>query len=664
MLEEVKATRSSDAPRAASAQDGGETSRSSGRTATATRHEGRGDRHDRHDRHEGRHDRRPYHDDDDDERRPKRRTPAALVKPVNFDFDDPDSDALTRDDFLKLVVGYDETLKDFDEGTIVHGRVVNIRENEVLVDIGFKSEGAIPIEEFEGVPDLAVGTEFDVYLEKMENQDGLIVLSKTRADFLKVWDRIKQAYDNQETVFGTVDRRIKGGLVAKLYGVDAFLPGSQVALRQVPNLDSLIGEKLEFRIIKLNKRRRNIVVSRRVVLEEERAKQKSKLIAELEKGQIRKGVVKNITDFGAFVDLGGIDGLLHLTDLSWGRVQHPSEVVQIGQELEVKVLDFDRERERISLGLKQLQPYPWKEVEAKYPIGARIKGKVVSITDYGAFVELERGVEGLIHISEMSWTKHVRHPSKILNVGDTVDAMVLKIDPENEKISLGLKQTEPDPWETLAEKYPPDTVLEGKVRNLTNFGAFVEIEEGIDGLVHISDMSWTKRVRHPSEVVKKGDVVRVKVLEVNKENRRISLGVKQTMEDPWDDLAQEYTVGTVLEGIVERLLDRGVVVELRAGVEGFVPVSHLLPDDIKKPAEYFGVSDRIPLKVIKMDPANRRIVLSIRAYMDDATAEDLASFNSRFGTKRPLPPESEADAKKGRRPAEADDLDADLDDDL
>jgi len=661
MLEEVKATRSSDAPRAASAQDGGETSRSSSRTATAPRHEGRYDRHEG--RHEGRSDRRPYHDDDEDERRPKRRTPAALVKPVNFDFDDPDSDALSRDDFLALVVGYDETLKDFDEGTIVHGRVVNIRENEVLVDIGFKSEGAIPIEEFEGVTDLAVGTEFDVYLEKMENQDGLIVLSKTRADFLKVWDRIKLAYDNQETVYGTVDRRIKGGLVAKLYGVDAFLPGSQVALRQVPNLDSLIGEKLEFRIIKLNKRRRNIVVSRRVVLEEERAKQKSKLIAELEKGQVRKGVVKNITDFGAFVDLGGIDGLLHLTDLSWGRVQHPSEVVQIGQELEVKVLDFDRERERISLGLKQLQPYPWKEVEAKYPIGHRIKGKVVSITDYGAFVELERGVEGLIHISEMSWTKHVRHPSKILNVGDTVDAMVLKIDPENEKISLGLKQTEPDPWETLAEKYPPETLLEGKVRNLTNFGAFVEIEEGIDGLVHISDMSWTKRVRHPSEVVKKGDVVNVKVLEVNRENRRISLGIKQTMDDPWDDLAQEYTVGTVLEGVVERLLDRGIVVELRSGVEGFVPVSHLLPDDVKKPAEYFGVGDRIPLKVIKMDPANRRIVLSIRAYMDDATAEDLSAFNAKFGTKRPLPPESEAD-KKGRRPIEGDDLDADLDDDL
>jgi len=651
MLEEMNALRNVETPRASSATSGGEKSDSRGGRSSFG---GRGGAF----RDGERRERRGYHEDEEEEKRPKRRTPAALVRPVNFDFDDPDDQGLSRNDFLTLVTEYDETLKDFDEGEIVHGTIVGIGENEVLVDIGFKSEGAIPIAEFVDVDALKVGDEFDVYLEKMENQDGLIVLSKTRADFLKVWDRIKLAYDNQETVFGQVDRRIKGGLVAKLYGVDAFLPGSQVALRQVPNLDALIGEKLEFRIIKLNKRRRNIVVSRRVVLEEERAKQKSKIISELEKNQIRKGIVKNITDFGAFVDLGGIDGLLHLTDLSWGRVQHPSEVVQIGQELEVKVLDFDRERERISLGLKQLQPYPWKEVEAKYPIGTKVKGKVVSITDYGAFIELERGVEGLIHISEMSWTKHVRHPSKILNVGDPIDALVLKIDPENEKISLGLKQTEPDPWETLVEKYPPETVLEGKVRNLTNFGAFVEIEEGIDGLVHISDMSWTKRVRHPSEVVKKGDIVTVKVLEVNRENRRISLGVKQTMDDPWDDLAQEYLVGTVLEGVVERLLDRGIVVELRQGVEGFVPVSHLLPDDIKKPAEYFGVGDRVPLKVIKMDPANRRIVLSVRAYMDDATAEDLSAFNSKFGTKRPLPPEPDPETKRARR--EVDDLDADL----
>ena len=663
MLDESNTLQNEDTRRTSGASNGGDASRSQApdrrrpsSVATATsdddsygaRRGGRdrgGDR-DR-DRGRGRRGRSQHRsfEDDEEERRPKRRTPVAQIQPINFDFDDADTAPMSRDEFMQAVLEYEETLKDFDEGEIVRGRIVGLTETEVLVDIGFKSEGTIPRAEFIGVDGLEIGTEFDVYLDKMENQDGLIVLSKTRADFLRVWDRIKAAFDAQETVKGTVDRRIKGGLVAKLYGVDAFLPGSQVALRQVPNLDTLIGNELEFRIIKLNKRRRNIVVSRRVVLEEQRAKQKSKIMEELDKGQVRKGVVKNITDFGAFVDLGGIDGLLHLTDLSWGRVAHPSEVVQIGQELDVKVLDFDRERERISLGLKQLQPYPWKEVAEKYPVGTKVKGKVVSITDYGAFVELERGVEGLIHISEMSWTKHVRHPSKIVNVGQDIDVMVLKIDPENEKISLGLKQTEPDPWETLSEKYPPGTVLEGKVRNLTNFGAFVEIEEGIDGLVHISDMSWTKRVRHPSEVVKKGDVVTVKVLEVNKESRRISLGIKQTMEDPWDDLAQEYVVDTTLEGKVERLLDRGIVVELRSGVEGFVPVSHLLPDDIKKPAEYFGVGDMIPLKVIKMDPANRRIVLSVRAYMDDATAEDLSAFNAKFGTKREIQDDTSSESE-------------------
>jgi small subunit ribosomal protein S1 len=665
MLDESNTLQNEDTRRTSGASNGGDASRSqapdrrrSSSAATATsdddsygsRRGGGGgrDRDRDRDRDRGRRRGRGQHrsfEDDEEERRPKRRTPVAQIQPINFDFDDADTAPMSRDQFMQAVLEYEETLKDFDEGEIVRGRIVGLTETEVLVDIGFKSEGTIPRAEFIGVDGLEIGTEFDVYLDKMENQDGLIVLSKTRADFLRVWDRIKAAFDAQETVKGTVDRRIKGGLVAKLYGVDAFLPGSQVALRQVPNLDTLIGNELEFRIIKLNKRRRNIVVSRRVVLEEQRAKQKSRIMEELDKGQVRKGVVKNITDFGAFVDLGGIDGLLHLTDLSWGRVAHPSEVVQIGQELDVKVLDFDRERERISLGLKQLQPYPWKEVAEKYPVGTRVRGKVVSITDYGAFVELERGVEGLIHISEMSWTKHVRHPSKIVNVGQDIDVMVLKIDPENEKISLGLKQTEPDPWETLAEKYPPGTVLEGKVRNLTNFGAFVEIEEGIDGLVHISDMSWTKRVRHPSEVVKKGDVVTVKVLEVNKESRRISLGIKQTMEDPWDDLAQEYVVDTTLEGKVERLLDRGIVVELRSGVEGFVPVSHLLPDDIKKPAEYFGVGDMIPLKVIKMDPANRRIVLSVRAYMDDATAEDLAAFNAKFGTKREIQDDTSSESE-------------------
>jgi small subunit ribosomal protein S1 len=410
-------------------------------------------------------------------------------------------------------------------------------------------------------------------------------------------------------------RRIKGGLVADLFGVEAFLPGSQVALRQVPNLDQFIGRSLGVRIIKLNKRRRNIVVSRRVVLEEEREKKKSKTLAELEEGEVRKGVVKNITDFGAFVDLGGIDGLLHITDMSWGRISHPSEVVAIGDELEVKVLRFDRERERISLGLKQLSPHPWENIETKYPAGSRVRGKVVSLTDYGAFVELEKGVEGLVHVSEMSWTRHVKHPSKLVAVGDVVECVVLKVDQEGKKISLGMKQIEPDPWSTLDEKYPPGTKLSGKVRNLTSFGAFIEIEDGIDGLVHVSDMSWTRRVKHPSEILKKGDKVEVVVLRVDTDNRRVSLGLKQLQDDPWEDLTLRYGVGTETTGTVVRLLDKGVVVDLGNDVEGFVPISHLAVDDLDSPAQAFSEGDPLPLRVIDIDPRNRRIVLSVKAYM-------------------------------------------------
>ena len=523
----------------------------------------------------------------------------------------------SAEQMLEMIQQYEGTLSEIREGTIVRGTVVEVLENEVLVDVGFKSEGVIPITEFRSLDSIKVGDVFDVYLEKIENQDGLISLSKEKADFLMVWDDIKTAYDTHRVVHGVVDRRIKGGLVVKLMGVDAFLPGSQVALRQVPDLDALLGETLEFRIIKINKRRRNIVVSRRVVLEEERERKKKKLIAELEKGQIRKGVVKNITDFGAFVDLGGIDGLLHITDLSWGRVNHPNEMVTIGSEIEVKVLEFDRDRERISLGLKQLQDYPWEDVEAKYPEGKLVRGKVVSITNYGAFVELEKGIEGLIHISEMSWTRNVRHPSKIVSIGDEVDVMVLRVDKENEKISLGLKQAEPDPWETLEERYPVGTKLTGKVRNLTDFGAFVEVEEGIDGLVHISDMSWTKRVRHPKEIVRKGDTVDVVILDINQERRRISLGIKQLQENPWDDLAERYSAGTECKGKIVRLLDHGTIVEIENEVEGFVPAQQLAIPEIVSSLQHFHVDEELPLRIIKMDPENRKIVLSVQDYFDD-----------------------------------------------
>ena len=534
----------------------------------------------------------------------------------------------------ELLEMYEESFKEMREGDIVKGHVVKVTEGEVLVDVGFKSEGVISLSEFGDSPTVCVGDDVDVYLEKMENQDGLIVLSKQRADFLRVWGTIKDAYDNSKVVEGKLVRRIKGGAVVDLFGVEAFLPGSQVGIRQIQNLDDLIGKEIRVRVIKINKRRRNVVVSRRVVLEEEREKMKVALLAELEKGQTREGVVKNITDFGAFIDLGGIDGLLHITDLAWGRVSHPSEMLAIGDEVKVMVLDFDKERERISLGMKQLTPYPWENIEEKYPAGDKVRGKVVSITDYGAFVELEKGVEGLVHKSEMSWTKHVKHPSKVVAIGDMIEAVVLKIDKEHEKISLGLKQIEPDPWETLEERYPTGSRIVGKVRNLTNFGAFVEIESGIEGLVHISDMSWTKRIRHPSEILKKGDKVDVVVLGADKENRKISLGLKQIDENPWMKLVDTYGVGTPTKGVITKVHDRGVVVELEEDVEGFVPLSHLGQDNIAKPSDVFKPGDELPLRVIKIDPDSRKILLSVKEYLDGQERDEIEEYMKKYGPKK------------------------------
>jgi len=545
---------------------------------------------------------------------------------------------------------YEDSLKDLEEGEIVRGRVLKIDDKEVTVDVGFKSEGVIPVEEFPDLEGVKVGDEIEVFLEKTENQDGLVVLSKQRADFVKVWDRVKTAADKGELVEGRLVRKIKGGVVVDLYGVEAFLPGSQIALRQVQNVDSMIGQNLEFKIIKLNKRRRNIVVSRRAVLEEHRARQKSEIIQELAKDQLREGVVKNITDFGAFVDLGGIDGLLHITDMSWGRVSHPSELVSIGEKVRVKVLSFDPEKERISLGMKQLTPYPWEDVDKRYQVAQRVKGKVVSITDYGAFVELEKGIEGLIHISEMSWTRHVRHPSKVVAIGDQIEAVILKIDKENEKISLGLKQTEPDPWLTLDQRFPIGTRLTGKVRNLTNFGAFVEIEEGIDGLVHISDMSWVKRIVHPSEALKKGDKVEVVVLSIDKDARRISLGLKQVQDDPWPTLAERFLADLIVKGSVVRLLDRGVIVDLEEGIEGFIPLSQLGVDALKKPADSFAVGDALDLKVTRVDTQAHRIILSVKAWLNDQDRAMQEEFQKRYK------PNPSASSEGGAEPAAGEDV--------
>ncbi|HEY0997218.1 MAG TPA: 30S ribosomal protein S1 [Gemmatimonadaceae bacterium] len=524
-----------------------------------------------------------------------------------------DEDEYSSAEYERMMELYNGTLASIDEGEIVKSRVLEIRDNMVVLDIGFKSEGSVPLEEFKDLPDLKPGDEVEVLLEHLEDQEGSVVLSKKKADFMRVWERIRQAYENDQPVEGTLVKKIKGGVVVDLMGVDAFLPGSQIALRRVPNIDELLGQKFEFKIIKLNKRRRNIVVSRRVILETERAGKREKLMKELQKDQVRKGTVKNITDFGAFIDLGGVDGLLHITDMSWGRIQHPSEMFQIGQEAEVKVLDIDWERERISLGYKQLQPYPWKDVMEKYPVGTRVTGKVVSITNYGAFIELEPGIEGLVHISEMSWTRNVRHPSKLVSIGETIEAVVLKVDPSEEKISLGMKQTEQDPWMVLPLKYPVGTRINGKVRNLTSFGAFVEIEPGIDGLIHISDMSWTKRVQHPSEVVKKGDAVDVVILNIDAENKRISLGLKQAEEDPWLRIGETYPVNTDVTGAVVRLMEKGVVVDIGNDIEGFVPLSqlNLTGKVVNSPADLVYEGMRLDMRVLEVDPIHRRIVLTV-----------------------------------------------------
>ena len=518
---------------------------------------------------------------------------------------------LSRDDFEAVLEEFGGEMQDAREGEIVTARILSITDTTVILEFGFKSEGAVPLDEFKDPSALSPGDEVDVLLESLEDDDGVVILSKRKADFLRVWERIKDAYEADQPVRGTLARKIKGGVTVDLMGVDAFLPGSQIALRRVPHIEDLLGETYKFKIIKLNKRRRNIVVSRRVILEAERELKKTNLVKELLVGQVREGLVKNITDFGAFIDLGGLDGLLHITDMSWGRVGHPSEVVDVGVPVDVKVLDIDWKRERISLGIKQLLPYPWTDIDKKYPVGSRVQGRVVSITNYGAFVELEKGVEGLVHISEMSWTRNIRHPSKLVSIGGEIETVVLKVDPRGEKISLGMKQIEEDPWLSLPMQHPSGTRLRGTVRNLTSFGAFVEIAPGIDGLVHVSDMSWTKRVEHPSEIAEKGDEVEVMVLDIDSDQKRISLGIKQLQDDPWPRIVERLAPGVELDGTVVRLQDNGVVVDVGDDIEGFVPASHTALDNPDQLAEYYAPGAAVNLKVLESDASNRRIVLEV-----------------------------------------------------
>ncbi len=506
------------------------------------------------------------------------------------------------------------------EGEIARGRVLSIDNDFVQIDIGFKSEGMIAAWEFmteEGELTIKVGDTVEVLVEEVESEDGQLVLSKEKAERLKVWDEISNAYDNEEAVEGTIVARVKGGLSVDI-GVKAFLPGSQVDLRPVRNLEALLGEKASFKIIKFNKRRGNIVLSRRALLETERKKMRESTLTTLDEGQILDGVIKNLTDYGAFIDLGGIDGLLHITDMSWGRINHPSELFQVGDEIKVKVLKFDQETERVSLGLKQIQPDPWIDAGMRYPLGMRIQGKVVSLTDYGAFIELEPGIEGLVHVSEMSWTKRVKHPSKVVSIGDIVEAVVLDVDERDRKISLGMKQIEENPWTVIEERYPVGTRVSGQVRNITNFGIFVGLEEGIDGLVHVSDISWTEQVKHPSERFEKGDEVEAVVLKIDKENEKFSLGIKQLEPNPWEDILKKYKVGSEITGPIKSVTDFGVFVQLEEGIDGLVYSSELAAERIENPAEHFKEGQEVTALVVKVDANEQKISLSIRAVNDKA----------------------------------------------
>jgi small subunit ribosomal protein S1 len=524
------------------------------------------------------------------------------------------------EDFAKLFAESEARGGQIEEGKVIRGTVIQLSKDYAVVDIGYKSEGQVPINEFVAVPGqepaVKVGDAVDVLVEARENDSGMVVLSKEKADKMRIWDEISAACERDELVEGVIVGRVKGGLSVDI-GVKAFLPGSQVDIRPVRNLDKLIGEKFRFKVIKFNKKRGNIVLSRRVLLEKEREELKKETLKNLKEGAVLKGVVKNLTDYGAFIDLGGIDGLLHVTDMSWGRIGHPSEMFEVGQEVRVVVLKFDPATERVSLGLKQIQEDPWHRADEKYPVGTRVKGKVVSLTDYGAFIELEQGVEGLVHVSEMSWTKRVKHPSKLLATGTEVEAVVLDIDPKAKRISLGMKQIEPNPWTLLEDKYPIGSVIRGEVRNVTDFGIFVGVEEGIDGLVHVSDISWNERIKHPGEKFKKGDIVEAVVLNIDVENERFSLGVKQLTPDPWTTLPERHPVGSKLKGKVTKVTDFGAFVEVEPGIEGLVHVSEMKDERVENPRDVVKEGDEIDVKVIDMDTQERKVALSIKALNRD-----------------------------------------------
>lgn len=535
------------------------------------------------------------------------------------------ADDYSEEELKSLAKLYTESFRDIKEGEIIKGKIVGISGDNVVLDVGFKSDGTISKNEFTSTEELKLGEEVDIVIESVEDEEGNLILSKKRADFLKIWGQIMDAYEQEKIIPGKILKRIKGGMVVDLLGIEAFLPGSQIDIRPVRDFDAFVGQTMDFKIVKINVPTENVVVSHKVLIEETIADQRKEILDGLEKGQILEGIVKAITDFGVFVDLGGVDGLVHITDLSWGRINHPSEVVKLDESIKVVVTDFDKERKRISLSLKQLLPHPWEEIDQKYKIGDKVSGRVVSLTDYGAFIEIEKGIEGLIHISEMSWTQHISHPSQFVSMGQVVEAVILSLDKNEKKISLGMKQLTPDPWQELLKKYPVGSKQKGVARNLTNFGVFVELEPGIDGLIHISDLSWTKKIRHPGEVVKKGEEIEVVVLGVDTEQRKISLGHKQVEENPWTNFEREYAVGKSTEGKVVRIIEKGVIAELPLGVDGFIPQTQLSTNKVKNLALSFPVDTTLPLKVVEFDKENKKIVLSVLAALkekDDQTIEE------------------------------------------
>ena len=574
------------------------------------------------------------------------------VKQISIDelIDDKEEDEVPEDEEKR----YKSTLVNFNEKEIITGRIIGINEKDVLIDIGFKSEGIIDRNEFSenNIPE--VGEKIEVFLEKIEDESGKTILSKEKADFLTRWKELREIFENETIIKGKILRRIKGGMVVDLNGVQAFLPGSQIDVRPVKDFDQFIDKEMDLKVVKFNEFRKNVVVSHKAIIEESLAEQRDELFNKLEVGSVVDGRVKNITDFGVFIDLGGIDGLLHITDLSWGRINHPSELIGMDDTLSVKIIDFDQEKKRVSLGLKQLTPHPWENVPDQYPEGSKITGKVVSMTNYGAFVEIEPGIEGLVHISEMSWTRHVKNPSEIFSLGDEVEAVVLSIDSEERKISLGSKQLQDDPWDVIEEKYIVGKDVKGKVINLTQFGAFIELEEGIDGLIHVSDLSWTKNIRHPKEFLEKGNEVEVRILEVSRESRRISLGLKQMEDDPWPDMSKVFESGKTVEGEIVHILDKGIILSLENGIEGIVPLSKKIKRNLKSKLSDYKVGQKINAVVMEIKPDDKKIVLFVEDLGGEkySTKEDVKQFldsqNAPVGEKIEIPINTDEDGDENK----------------